>query len=977
MESLSLERILADLNPNQKAAVLHREGPQLVVAGAGTGKTTVITKRIAYLVADKICSAKEILALTFTDKAAEEMESRVDLLVPYGYTDSTICTFHAFGERVLREQGFLLGLSPDYRVLSQAEQLVFLRERLFDLPFVKLRPLGDPTRHLSILLSVISRAKDEDVSPEQYQACCLQQIETIVAGSEDEAEVRAFWEKQSEMASIYAQYQTWMLTSGFVDFGDLLTLTLELFRKHPDVLAEFRQRFRYILVDEFQDTNIAQFELVKLLAGQTANLTAVGDDDQSIYKFRGAAISNILQFTHLYPQTQIRVLNDNYRSSQGILDAAYRLIRNNDPDRLEVKHGLNKRLVSHRGEGLPVAFHPFDTVSAEADWVAEQMHQRHEQGRPWSDFCLLVRSNQQADPFIRALNLRGIPFRFSGSQGLYRRPEVRLCLAFLRAVADPKNSLAWHELASSELYDVPAGDLATLTAQSQRTHRPLSQSMAWAATLEENPILSEAGKDACAKLYADIGKYTELARRMPTGQVLYRFLSESGLLSGYTQANTVEADFAIKNLAKFFNLVQRYERLAALDRVLYFVRHLDMLQDAGDDPALAEPDEELEAVAIYTVHRSKGLEFPFVFMVGMAANRFPPVARQASLAFPVELAKEEGTLQDPFLAEERRLCYVGMTRAKEELLLTSARDYGGKRLYKISRFVLEALELPPSFAQTHKMSSTGMEQIHVHAPLPEIKLSALAPLASNAPLNLSYYQINDFLTCPLKYKYIHSLHIPVLPHHAIIYGNALHAAIQAFYRQRMRDGGVMTESEVEAVFKKAWVNEGFISREHEEIRYQAGLTVIRRLLEKERVAPTCPTHIEKSFAYTLGFNKIVGRIDRVDILPDERAVIIDYKSTEVLHQSDADQKAKESLQLKIYAAAWWRTEGRLPARLELHFLDSDRVGSVCFSEHDIESAENKIIEVATEIRKQEFPAKPSAWTCSYCPYRSICPEAEN
>jgi DNA helicase-2/ATP-dependent DNA helicase PcrA len=360
----------------------------------------------------------------------------------------------------------------------------------------------------------------------------------------------------------------------------------------------------------------------------------------------------------------------------------------------------------------------------------------------------------------------------------------------------------------------------------------------------------------------------------------------------------------------------------------------------------------------------------------MAANRFPPVARQTALAFPVEMTKEELSLHDPHLAEERRLCHVGLTRAQNELILTAARDYGGKRLYKVSRFVLEALELPPSLVLATNPASTGAEQIHTHAPLPEEKVKGRGPMAPGEVLTLSYYQINDFLTCPLKYKYIHLLKIPVLPHHAIIYGNALHAAIQAFYRQRMKDNTSMPEPEVLDVFKKAWVNEGFISREHEEIRFQAGVTTIRRLLHNETVTPSKPKYIEKSFSYTLGLNKIAGRIDRVDILPNGQAVIIDYKSTEVLNQADADQKAKESLQLKIYAAAWLRTEGSLPNRLELHFLDSDKKGKITFSGEEILATEEKIADVAGEIRKQVFPSKPSAWTCGYCPYRSICPEAE-
>ncbi|MCK5219797.1 UvrD-helicase domain-containing protein, partial [bacterium] len=297
--TLTQDKLVTDLNPAQREAVTHGPGPQLVVAGAGTGKTAVITRRIAHLVCSKQCLASEILALTFTDKAAEEMESRVDLLVPYGFTDTTICTFHAFGDRILREQGVLLGISPDYKVMSKVEQLVFLRENLFDLPLVKLRPLADPTRHLELILKIISRAKDEDVSPEGYLNYC-EQLKDEITEHTDEA-VRAVWQKQNEIANIFARYQELMIKARLMDFGDLITQALKLLRSNADVLADLRRKYRYILVDEFQDTNAAQFELLRLLARENSNLTVVGDDDQSIYKFRGAAISSILQFEKFYP----------------------------------------------------------------------------------------------------------------------------------------------------------------------------------------------------------------------------------------------------------------------------------------------------------------------------------------------------------------------------------------------------------------------------------------------------------------------------------------------------------------------------------------------------------------------------------------------------------------------------------------------------------------------------------------------------
>jgi DNA helicase-2/ATP-dependent DNA helicase PcrA len=384
-----------------------------------------------------------------------------------------------------------------------------------------------------------------------------------------------------------------------------------------------------------------------------------------------------------------------------------------------------------------------------------------------------------------------------------------------------------------------------------------------------------------------------------------------------------------------------------------------------------EPD--LDAVNILTVHRSKGLEFPVVFIVNLAANLFPCINRNSSLGFPNDLAKEELPDGDPHVAEERRLFYVAMTRAKNELNLTSARDYGGRRAYKISRFILEALELPKEQQKT--WSASAWEQIKQHAINTDTSPASPKlpqPLAPTEPLTLSFYQIEDFLTCPLKYKYIHILKIPVLPHHAIIYGSALHAAVSEFYRRKI-SGSLMNDKEIIEIFLGAWVNEGFISREHEEMRQKAGMDALRRFVNNDRLTSIIPSNIEKSFSYTLGPNKIVGRIDRVDILPNNNAVIVDFKSSEVQNQEEADKKARESRQLKIYASAWLRTEGKLPERLELYFLESGLVGQAVSEPVMVEAIEELISKVADEIRQQDFPARHNAWACGYCPYRTLCP----
>ena len=334
---MAADRILEGLNEAQRRAVTHDTGPLLIVAGAGTGKTTVITRRIAWLIATRRARPDEILALTFTDKAAAEMEERVDTLVPYGYADVEIATFHAFGDRILREHALEIGLTPDFRVLNRAEQTIFLRDRLFELPLAHYRPLGDPTRHLQALITLISRCKDEDISPEEYQAHAGR-LEREAAAAVDYEEARERVAQQRELAATYAKYEELMTRDGCVDFGDQIVQVLRLLRRRPYVLGAYQRRFRYILVDEFQDTNHAQFELVKLLAARHSNVAVVGDEDQAIYRFRGAAISNILGFLDVYHDAAQIVLTENYRSTQEILDGAYRLIVHNNPDRGQERH---------------------------------------------------------------------------------------------------------------------------------------------------------------------------------------------------------------------------------------------------------------------------------------------------------------------------------------------------------------------------------------------------------------------------------------------------------------------------------------------------------------------------------------------------------------------------------------------------------------------------------------------------------------
>jgi len=960
------------LSPKQKAAVEHGEGPLLIIAGAGTGKTLVVTCRIAHLISTKKAKPHEILALTFTEKAAKEMEERVDLLVPYGYTGITISTFHAFGDRILREHGLRIGLTPDFRVLSRPEQVIFFRKHLFAFPLKTFRPLGNPTKHIEALLTLFSRAKDEDIAPEAYLSYADRELTQALATPEDPTllEEAAF---QRELAETYRHYQQLLMEEGCIDFGDQVSLTLRLLREHPTVLKKVQSQFRYILVDEFQDTNFAQFQLVRLLSEGHHNITVVGDDDQSIYKFRGAAISNILGFGKMYHDAKRVVLTENYRSVQPILDAAYRLIQHNNPDRLEVQEKIDKRLLSRVDDPAPSLLDPpvvhlhYDTLSSEADAVARIIAEEQEAGRDFGDFAILVRGNADADPFLRALNVRGIPYRFTGNRGLYSRPEVRLLIAFMRAVADFHDSSSLYYLATSELYRLPDEILARCNALARRKNQSLYD--IFNRIESEGLSVSSEAAATLQKLLADLQASLQRAREVDAGVVLYEFIRRSGLLEQYAERMPAAQEVKIQNVARFFEEIRRFQQLTPTAALHDVIAYLDLLIKAGEDPPAAEADVDASAVSVLTIHKAKGLEFDTVFMVGLVDGKFPSRERSDSIELPVDLIQEELPEGDFHIQEERRLFYVGMTRARRRLYLTSARDIGGVRERKVSPFVLEALNLPIQAVPTTKASA--LEAIARHGAVEQPDLFTRRAPASDEPLYLTHYQIDDYSTCPLKYKYTHILRVPIYQHHAVLYGNAMHQAVAAYLSAKMTDQTIAFE-EILSVFDRAWRSEGFLSRQHEEQRIAAGRAALRRFYDEQERGGRKPTYIEKEFSFTFEGNRIAGRWDRVDET-QEGGVIIDYKTAEVHDQKGADKKAKENPQLTLYAWAYRERFGTLPARVELHFLDSGFVGTAVRKEKEIEKMQEKVRVVAEGIRKEDFEARPTYIACQYCAYQDICP----
>ncbi|MGH2407927.1 MAG: ATP-dependent helicase, partial [Candidatus Limnocylindrales bacterium] len=689
--------LLRGLDRQQRQAVTHGEGPLVVLAGPGSGKTRVVTRRIAWLIATRRARPDEILALTFTEKAADEMQARVDELVPYGQADAAIHTFHAFGDRLVRDHAFELGLPGEPRVVGRAEAVVLLGAHLGSLGLRHYAPLAQPSRFVGALVDLFARAKDEDVGPDAYAEFAAGIAAEAGSADADPALVERA-DRQVELATAYAAYQRLLIDANAIDHGDQLALALKLLREHPAVRAHVRSRYRYLLVDELQDTNPAQLELVGLLAGQSRNVTVVGDDDQAIYAFRGAAIENLLGFEAAFPGARTVVLRRNHRSRAPIVTAARRLIGHNDPYRLETRAGIDKapRTV-RRSRPRPVVARAFETVADEADWVAGEIGRRLGRGARPGGISVLVRTNADAEPILRSLNMAGIAWRFSGGSRLYARPAVRELLAFLRVVADLERSVDLYAVATGEPYRLGGTDLTAILEAARRRHASL-----WVTLVEllDQPgllRLEPATRASMVRLVADLRASSKLAHRRPAGEVLYDHLQRSGSLARLTAAGG-EGERALQDVARFFGIVRSAGALLPNDRVAVLADHLTALVDGGDDPG-REPDERADVVSVLTVHRAKGLEFGTVFLVGLADGRFPGRGRREGLALPPELERSSSAASDADAespsAEERRLCYVAMTRARDDLFLSFAARGERGRTRRPSPFIAEALDDVP------------------------------------------------------------------------------------------------------------------------------------------------------------------------------------------------------------------------------------------------------------------------------------------
>ncbi len=632
------------LNKEQKEAVFHTEGPLLILAGAGSGKTRALTHRVAYLIGEKGVKPWNILAITFTNKAAGEMRQRVDQLVDFGSDSVWVATFHSTCVRILRRYIDRLGYDNRFSIYDTDDQKFLMKD------ICKRLEVDTKIYKERSLLSKISGLKNELISPEEF---------ALNAGEEY---------GQKRIAQIYAEYQRQLRSNNALDFDDLIMKTVELFRNCPDVLDAYQERFRYIMVDEYQDTNTAQFQLVRLLADKYRNLCVVGDDDQSIYRFRGANIQNILNFEQVFPDTRVIKLEQNYRSTRNILNAANEVIHHN-------RGRKDKTLWTENEEGEKLAFRQFPDGFQEAEYVVDDIRRRVRDGQAdYRDHAVLYRTNAQSRVFEEKLIYAGIPYKLIGGINFYARKEIKDVLAYLKTIDNGRD-----DLSVRRIINVPKRGIGATTL-----NRAQDYADAYGISLYD-ALMQASGIPGMGRSAGKILPFTVLIERLRVlgengslTELMDYVLEETGYRKELEDEDTQEARERLENIDELISKARAYEDSAEEPTLSGFLEEVALVADIDG----LEADSNY--LVLMTLHSAKGLEFPYVYLAGMEEGLFPSRLVGSS----PETYTEE-------MEEERRLCYVGITRAKKYLTLSAARQRmirGEVQYNQVSRFVAEIPE---------------------------------------------------------------------------------------------------------------------------------------------------------------------------------------------------------------------------------------------------------------------------------------------
>ena len=968
-----------ELNPAQRRAVEHGDGPLLVIAGAGTGKTRVITERIRSLFErDSSLLGENVLALTYTIKAAGEMLRRVKKVCGQRADGITVSTFHGFCETVLKEG------APHRRPIAPVDHWILLRRNMRRLGLEKYRRLAEPGQFLTDFIGFFSRCQDELVSAEDYQSYA-DGCAADLAAERQEIDQQTYQErleeieKQQEIARAYRASEELLREKNLVALNGLIVETVKLLVSDAALRERMQSRFRHILVDEFQDTNIAQLRLLELLTAWPRNIVAVGDNDQAIYRFRGASFGSFKLFLERFAgwqegqdSTRFRVLlKENYRSTPNILRVATQVIAQNESS----ADFPAKVLEPSKPEGQRVRIAELSTAEEEAQWVALEIERGHKSGKRWAHFAVLYRQHAHRDLLVEQLVGRKIPFVIS-RLSILEHPVVRDVLAYLRLIARPYDDVACARVLAAPAWALEAPDLVRLAERARKERRAIYD------VLQLTEAQPAPGQRAALR---ELLEFLQDQRKAMWGRTAREILSD---LMEWLEVAARSSPQDQKYTRRLSAFAKEWEAKSETRKLPEFLEYLDYFQQANETIAL---DDEApgDAVQLVTVHGAKGLEFPQVFVLRVNNRCFPASERAPLFTFPVQLMKEELPHGDFHTQEERRLFYVALTRAEEKLTLTTLTEKRGKVPTFIEDILMDpavkrrdVLQLAPKVLlqveePKQKKEGCSPQGLLFAAAGPAKIFSRIAEWAETyhpappEPLTLSPSSVMNYRGCPQQFLFEKMWSIEGQARATLTFGRVMHSTIRRAVAE-LKKGNRLPFEEVQRIFEMEWSATGYEDSYQEEEYRKDGLEQLQTFYAALIEALPQILEQEKNFELDLEGNVIVkGRIDQINSLGRKDVEIVDYKTGRARKASEAAR----DLQLSIYALAAKEIFELNPVRLVFHSLQDNQRQATTRSAKQLQEAERVVQETAAEIRAGEFRAKPG-FACRSCSYRPICPAHE-
>jgi DNA helicase II / ATP-dependent DNA helicase PcrA len=968
------------LNDAQRRAITHGDGPLLVIAGAGTGKTRVITERIRHLLdSDASLLGENILGLTFTKKAAAEMKSRVVKATGERGRAVVLATFHSFCETILKE------VDPNRLALEGVDHWILLRRNLGRLKLEKFRRLAEPGQFLSDFTSFFSRCQDELVSSEEYERFAKSLAEELETEKEglDEDTYKERLENvalQEEIARAYRGSEELLREKRAVALNGLISETVALLKSDSVRRKDLQGRYKHILVDEFQDTNIAQLELLELLSGDRRNIVVVGDNDQAIYRFRGASFASFKLFLKNFANweegqdsTPFRVsLTENYRSTPNILRVATQVIGQN-----EVSPEFPKKILQPiRGEGERIRIVELETAEEEAAWIADELQRLHGAGRKWRDFAVLYRQHAHRDYLVQELSQRKVPFVIT-KLSILEHPLVRDVLAYLRLIAQPHDDIACARVLSAPAWHLSPEELVRRT---ERARRKRGTALYDVLQSPQSELPFDDSHAALASLLDFLKEQRKELKRHTAREIL-------GELTEWLEVAQRTGRQERKYVNQLVQFVKNWEPKSETGNLPEFLEYLDYFEQAGGTLSL-EDDAPGDAVQLMTVHGAKGLEFPHVFLLRLNSGAFPARNRSPLFEFPDRLMKEELPEGDFHIQEERRLFYVAVTRAEERLTITTVADKKGKVPIFVEDIVMNpALKRRDVLQTTPKkkpVKADGLlepqnEEAELF-PAKEDPPKIFAEIAKWAeqyhpplgePLKLSSSAIENYRKCPQQYAFSYLWSLKEGPRAMLSFGSVVHTTIKRFMDQ-VKKGVQLPFEEVQRIFETEWSSAGYEDEYQEQEYKKDGLEQLKVFHAAILLEPPAILEQEKAFELPLANDVILtGRMDQVNSLGRNDVEIVDYKTGKPKKDSDA----RKDLQLSIYALAAKEIFEWNPVRLIFHYLQNNQRQETTRDAKQLADAESIVQEAAADIRAGTFPVKPG-FACRGCAYKLICPEHE-